>query len=383
MKYLLFLIITFNTLSYYKNEFPTDYIQARKSFRNLFPNYKIFRVPSETDKDLTIDYSYHNARNSRKLLVINSGIHGPEGHAGSAAIKVFKEKIFIDLVENNISILIIHAMNPFGYKYHRRFTENNVDLNRNQAIDEKLFKTLNAPYNKLKEILVPQGKVSGYRIAFYKTLFSIAKKLIAGMKFSKIREATAKGQYHDPKGLFYGGNKLEPNSEFIQKLLRDKFQGKKDIFFIDFHTGLGDRAKLHLITPYFKNKKSKELTLKLFSNGSYYNLTSPDSKGFYRASGDLLGYVNHIAAKDATVISFAAEFGTLGKGIFSQVDTINRIILENQGHFYGYESDFVKEEIMKQYIELFLPEPLSWKIKATDTMMKLFEGPVLNWALQK
>ena len=39
----------------------------------------------------------------------------------------------------NAAVVLIHAINPFGYAWHRRFNENNVDINRNFLLAEEAY----------------------------------------------------------------------------------------------------------------------------------------------------------------------------------------------------------------------------------------------------
>ena len=38
-------------------------------------------------------------------------------------------------VPKGASVLLVHLVNPYGFKFGRRYNENNVDLNRNVILD--------------------------------------------------------------------------------------------------------------------------------------------------------------------------------------------------------------------------------------------------------
>ncbi len=380
MKQLILVPFLTHTLAW----FPADYSESRLKFRNNYPDYKSYIVPSKVDKDLTIDYVYHkNEIKSKKLLIINTGIHGPEGYIGGAALELFKESFYHKLQGQNVDMLLIHAMNPYGFKYSRRFTENNVDLNRNQVIEPSIFKKENEAYTNLKSMLTPEKKVNSIRGSYYNIFRKIISMLFSGTKLQEIREATAKGQYHDQEGIFFGGSELEPNSKFIQDLLKRVTRDREDILLLDFHTGLGDRSKLHLIQTSFKNDESKKFLEDLFPESNDYLVTTPDSPGFYKADGDLLDFLTQTSPEKSRVISLAAEFGTIGRGVFSQISTINRVILENQGHFHGYENDKIQADVQLYFMDLFNPRDYSWQAKVLERTYKMFSGPVMKWATKK
>mmetsp|Transcript_33245 Transcript_33245/g.63440 ORF Transcript_33245/g.63440 Transcript_33245/m.63440 type:complete len:691 (-) Transcript_33245:793-2865(-) len=104
----------------------------------------------------------NNSNNDEKKHNVNiihvSGTHGIEGYIGSAVQSRFLHELFLDnekRLTNNKNprqnnaipssssndkvlrkVLLIHAVNPYGMRHHRRTNENNVDLNRNVLSDE-------------------------------------------------------------------------------------------------------------------------------------------------------------------------------------------------------------------------------------------------------
>ena len=85
-------------------------------------------------------------------LIHCSGTHGIEGYLGSAIQLRFLHELFLQNAQrlcttDNVrapptkntpvkKVLLIHAINPYGMRHHRRTNENNVDLNRNVLSDE-------------------------------------------------------------------------------------------------------------------------------------------------------------------------------------------------------------------------------------------------------
>lgn len=106
-------------------------------------------VPEKDTVDallLTVRISDTTSDASEPVNIIHSsGTHGVEGYLGSAVqIRFLHEMIMQNekQIESNLQtsssshgkvrkILLIHAVNPFGMRNHRRANENNVDLNRN------------------------------------------------------------------------------------------------------------------------------------------------------------------------------------------------------------------------------------------------------------
>lgn len=77
----------------------------------------------------------------RQLPIVSSACHGVEGHCGSGV---------------QVAVLYIHALNPHGFSHSRRVTHENVDLNRNfqRFFDPPL--PVNAAYDTLHDLLLPE-----------------------------------------------------------------------------------------------------------------------------------------------------------------------------------------------------------------------------------
>ena len=70
-------------------------------------------------------------------------MHGVEALFGSAVQLAFMEQADGRLAASGGSgVVLIHAINPFGFAWRRRFNENNVDLNRNFLLADESYAAL-------------------------------------------------------------------------------------------------------------------------------------------------------------------------------------------------------------------------------------------------
>ena len=84
------------------------------------------------EEGLYIDSLYVPATAEQtNLIVLTTGVHGIEGYIGSVMLDVFWKEVYPSLNAENTGVLVVANVNPYGMKYHRRYNENNVDLNRN------------------------------------------------------------------------------------------------------------------------------------------------------------------------------------------------------------------------------------------------------------
>ena len=64
-----------------------------------------------------------------RALIVSSGLHGVEGPFGSA-VQVAALPHLAALHESGMRVVLIHALNPYGFAWGRRVDAANVDLNR-------------------------------------------------------------------------------------------------------------------------------------------------------------------------------------------------------------------------------------------------------------
>ena len=67
------------------------------------------------------------------MLVLTSGTHGAEGFCGSGCqVGLLHDDAFVAAVDAaRVRVVLLHALNPYGFSHLRRTNEDNVDLNRN------------------------------------------------------------------------------------------------------------------------------------------------------------------------------------------------------------------------------------------------------------
>ena len=349
--------------------FHETYDENREHFRKLaaslqreFSDVELskFTVKSEVDSDLTIDAVYIPAQRERKkLIIMTSGVHGMEGFTGSAVQQYFMTKVLDEESLENMGVLLIHAVNPYGFKYERRVSENNVDMNRNFPINKDLFERKNEAYAKIYSFLNPQSKVkAGYfrdTLFFMNTLYMITK-----FSMKTLRESTVQGQYEFSDGIFYGGHDFEPQKKWLEKLLSEKTNDYPFVFLIDLHTGLGKRGKLHYLPGYAQPPKSNTLLEQLFKG---YTIDWPNTeKEFYIPTGLFRQYVGNLISPGKQFIRVAFEYGTLdSQRITGASRSLHNMIIENQGFHHGYENSETERLVKHRFREMFFPSSEIWR----------------------
>lgn len=317
-------------MSDYTRFWKGDYKESRQTFRDYTTqDYRHYchktygKVVIDQADDTTIDYMYlHNPpdHSNGRLHIIISGTHGVEGYAGSAIqCKTLENILNTDSrthqsdLSRPTSYLFIHALNPYGYLHNRRFTKNNVDLNRNYL---SLFRETQYPaiFNRL---------VSTYMFSLYFLyLFFV---ILYRYGYTKAREYIVRGQYSYPDSLFYGGNKREENIEVLETIL-DKVDSHDftEIYIFDVHTGLGSYGNLSIMVPECTYRELSNLYCN--SQTSMINITNnnmyQDSVGSVVTG--IEHYFRHNKCYPGSVYPVILEYGT-----YSNLRIFAGLLMEN------------------------------------------------------
>ncbi|PWU18681.1 MAG: hypothetical protein C5B49_06840 [Bdellovibrio sp.] len=367
-------------------QFSTSYLESRATFRKVCENLKLnsalllecrqWTVPSPTDSDLQIDYAIIRPPDAKKMLILTAGLHGVESFAGSAMVNRFFSQWLEKFAEKRIAVALVHTMNPYGFKNSRRVTENNVDLNRNFPTRRGFLHVENPGYQKLQSVLEPAGPADTLVKGFLRLAFEMILRLVK-MEFTlpDAHFAVAGGQSGSPRGLFYAGEKPEPQTAWLHSEIPVWWQGMSQVLLLDFHTGLGKKGVLHVMPADSITQSSVELRNKIFPGiHPSFTVTPSDADGYYRTRGALNESCEDLAAPAQAVAAATLEFGTLGDDIFNQLRTVNRMVLENQGSRFGFTSKDTEDEVKDHFKELFFPSDPVWRGQvesSTDAVFSL------------
>lgn len=223
-----------------------NYAAARRRFRDLAlaANARIEQHPinilGREHGSLTIDVAIIGCDEPSWSVVLSSGIHGIEGFFGSALQCTWLEQLTTKgITLENGNIVLIHAVNPYGFESLRRTNEHNVDLNRNFLMSHEDYHGAPNGYETLNGFLNPSSPPSSFEPFLLKALWKLWR-----MGLPALKNSIAGGQYEFPRGLFFGGHGREQSTVIIQDGIERWIVGARDIVHLDFHSGLGQYAIL-------------------------------------------------------------------------------------------------------------------------------------------
>ena len=228
--------------------FKADYATARTTFldaaRQAGATLTTYLHPTAvgpSGEALHIDVAYLGAATAPSVLLAISGTHGLEGPAGSAIQIAYLKTMASHPLPDDVALLFLHGLNPYGFAHASRTTENNVDLNRN-FVDHAAPYPENPLYASLHDYLIPD--------AWNGQTLALATKATAAFKDAHgddvLFDTLARGQYTHPQGLMYGGDGREWSNRILETVIATHLEDARQVAFIDWHTGIGDYA-----SPFF------------------------------------------------------------------------------------------------------------------------------------
>ncbi len=226
--------------------FPQDYRGARKAFiaacalRGVDVITRVHpRAKGPDGKPLFLDVCAMGPRTAHKALLLICGTHGVEGYFGSG--------VMTGLLASGAAppegarLVMIHALNPFGFAWNRRVDENNVDINRNFV--DHTHPPANPGYDELAEAIALRDVSDA---GFARADAALAAYAQAHGR-AAWQQALSAGQYNHPQGLFYGGDREAWSVEALRAVLREDLSRAKKVIAMDLHTGLGESGAGEMI----------------------------------------------------------------------------------------------------------------------------------------
>ena len=221
--------------------FARSYAEARKKFLNAAhacgAALTEFPHPTEIGHEgevLAMDVAWVGDADAPRVLMVTSGTHGAEGFCGAGAqVALLADRgLHAACRAANTALLLVHAVNPYGFSHLRRVNEDNVDLNRNFMDFEQPLPG-NPAYAEVAPLLLPPQWPPSCE-DHTALMATVSRK---GMAW--YQAAVSAGQYQDPAGMFFGGQKATWSNYTLRRILARFGAGRRSLRWIDVHTGLG------------------------------------------------------------------------------------------------------------------------------------------------
>lgn len=369
----LFLIMSSFSVQAFKLEQWSNYESHRQHFIEAtsgLNNYNIERFNWRTRSDSNLSTEVALIKNKilkpKKILVMSSGIHGVEAHVGSS-VQIAFIKNYLQQPQEKFDFAFIHILNPWGMTNHRRVNFNNVDLNRNFLANASDFNIKNEPYEEIVSFLNPKSKL---QLHFAHQFMFILDSIYYIFRYSmeSLRQAILQGQYQFPQGIYYGGSQNDELKSHVDQFVETQLSRYAEIYWIDLHTGYGQRGHLHLLSNDANDQNAKRL--QDFFPGR--RIDFGQNQKFYKTTGDLISYLAD-KVKTAPFTGVAFEYGTMdSQKSLGSIESLRRMVIENQSYQLS-QHDENRQIVEKLLLEMYNPSEQDWWSSIEKQSEELFQ----------
>ena len=402
--------------------FSDDFYAAKNLFVQSAKNANAEVLYMLVTDTLGTDVAIFKGSNKRFLLHV-SGVHGPEGFHGSAAQVAILQYLSVNKIYDDVrlqeeavrggesasmrdeamllpTIVLVHALNPYGMAHNRRFTEDNIDLNRNFLRDEEFIAAGKrdpniAGYVDVDSFINPKAMptksiflndIHGYFVTIY---------AVVNFGIEKIKKAMVTGTYSKKEGLYYGGKARTRNVQNLIDIVTDKLQiptTSEKIVVIDVHSGLGpsgfdtlailsannDTAdQLELLEKYFPKEYDSQGAC---VGGFKESALGGDGEGTSKRPSAMSGYELTIGTLTENFCrNFLAphlQDGSKRVCITQEFGTVDKIFVgkamrdENYAYHFGTAEE--REIYGRRVKDCFYVNTIKWKRQVLRRALKLF-----------
>ncbi|HEX4267162.1 MAG TPA: M14 family metallopeptidase [Steroidobacteraceae bacterium] len=352
--------------------FSPDYASARERFRSAAARASAatvsYTLPDHlgpNGETLSLDVARLGAAEAQSALFVIAGTHGVEGLAGSGCLVGLLEDRLHEALPTSACLMLLHAINPYGFAWLRRVTEDGVDLNRN-FVDFSTPLPSSQAYERLHDWLVPKAWEGEIRQAADAALSAHAQQ--HGM--AALQAAVSGGQYTRPGGLFYGGVRETWSAQMLARVVREMLPSTvRRLVVLDLHTGLGPPAYGEPILD-AADPKARERALRWFGP-DVRDLSAGESVSA-RLTGTMARGIERLRPElELTLIGL--EFGTR-----PVLEVLAALRADHWLHSHGGGDPAAAAPIRRQMRDAFYTDTAAWQAavygRATDFAFRALRG---------
>jgi hypothetical protein len=334
--------------------FPKDYRAARSAFIAACTDHDL-GVTSRLNagasgrfgEALFLDTTTIGAREAENALLLISGTHGVEGYFGSGIETGLLREGLAGRAPKGAKIVVLHALNPYGFSWDRRVNEDNADVNRNFV--DHAQPPENPAYESLADAIAPKD-ISPEAL---KTANAKLRAYADAHGAFALQEAISRGQYRHKDGLYFGGAAESWSAKMLKDVIGEELAQVKKLVVIDFHTGLGEHGAGEMITedlpgsaPYRRQK-------------SIWGARVKSSEGGESVSAPLVGTIDKAFAQWLKRIELT--FAALEVGTRPTREVFNALRKDNWLHCFAGKRKADAESIRLETRAAFYPDTSDWK----------------------
>lgn len=353
--------------------FSNSYAEGRKRFltacdrAGLTPHsYAHPGLTGPSGEELAMDIAWIGPRNAGNVLLASCGTHGLEAAAGAATMIRWLETIAADRqLPDGVAVFLIHAVNPFGWAYHRRGNEDGIDLNRN-FIDHSVPLPGNNAYRELHPFVAVTSPDQESLDEFSRRF----REFCETNSMSQGLNGITSGQYEFPGGLSFGGQSASWSRRTLEEIARTHLVSAEKILHIDWHTGIGEFSK-----PFFILDDTHTSEAFRLASGWWPSHTIHCDDVVDDASIKYHGLLTEGLRKElaqyssAQIVSLTIEWGT-----YEVEKMLAALLIDNWLiHRRSNTPTYLVENAVERLRELFCPTDATWRQSVVARSEAIYE----------
>jgi predicted deacylase len=329
---------------FFLRDFPSCQAQFRQAVESCSGQKQHqFCALDTADLSLGTDILFLGKPTASTVLVLISGTHGVEGYCGSAIQRFLLEQMAQFTLPDDMAVLMVHALNPWGMHWARRCDQEGIDLNRN-FVDFNRIEPLPPEYDGILAALM--SSKDRYRD------MQILSEQYSQAEFDRIFSG---GQYVYAWAPFYGGHGPAHGRRVIEELITSYRLTERHTLVIDLHTGLGPWSFGELISDHPVDSAGNRQARDWFGAAV---ANAHEGASFSVPKSGLMDYCFHQIMRDKGFF-LTLEFGTYGTAALFEVLFSEHAFWKETTPSTLHESGYLVHR--QRMIEHFCPDDALWQ----------------------
>jgi hypothetical protein len=353
--------------------FSSDYREARAKFLSAAAEVDAVLESHENPMNgprgerLFTDVAILGPSDASRVLLVVSGTHGVEGFCGSGLQTGLLRNGLANRLPQDVRVILVHALNPYGMAWLRRVNEDNVDVNRN-FLDDFTDPPQNSDYARLAREIAPEDFSEQAVDKARKRLLAFAKEAaqcelrqldvespdellqayVAKLGDLRLRTAIHRGQYTHPKGLLFGGTAETWSNRTFRDIVTKHMLGARRVVLVDIHTGLGPYGHGECLPSEVVDRRAYERARSWW--GNTVRSTRAGEAVHTGITGSLRNAFVRMFCRDTEVTAITLEFGT-----YDSHELFVAMQAENWLHHHAKEIDPRWQRIKQEMLRIYYP----------------------------
>ena len=345
------------------------FLQAARDRSVAISEHPLSGAQGREGEVLAMDVAVVGEPAAPKALLVVSGEHGLEGLPGSGA----QLDLLLHMPDppKDTKVVLVHALNPWGFSHGSRGNEDNVDVNRN-FVDFDVPYVRNVAFDEIFPFMCPQDWTDDA----FDHAAAQTKRVLDEHGGAFVLTGTTGGQRHEPTGTNYGGAGPSWTRRTLEQIVAEHLASCEKVAFVDWHSGFGEHGELFHLCTHAEGSAPLDRVATWWGRDA----VTRNATAFQSAGGALPNWQGMFATflpgliPNAAVAGSVIEFGTFPNAQVRAAIMIDRFLRFGRAN----KSSVSQEALRHQMVTSFAPTDPDWRstilTRAFEAHSKALEG---------